>query len=544
MTYGPYSEARLTIAQKTALAEMRADVRKWVDNENRWMDWDFNFQDRWLEENTMAGKMWPGGVQPVAGEVVQSEMDGKVTLTAPTEGSVIRYSVASPAERKLCNQLPDSVRAASNTGLTLTNPGFPAEMYTIVSTKRQMMGFVYNKNNARGRGMQWSWFMGREKDTELFVKEDGTFMELACPTNMNVFVWDSRDAMWNGFDYGGKVDANGDWIGAKVTLDKVIVGLPYLFGNDRDIVWGQGGTDLHQVGFLKDGKPNEMYYAWPGIDLIEGPPPVYGTTPGIKSMIWSLTAFHFHSTATDGEDNQGSLKFTLDFRGLGPSRKETVFVAFHSYDYDECLYWQVGHMADLKPAGISHVFTQAVRKGYMDSKIRETIYTKEAPPIVDVKKPNGPNIMWMLVDDSTTDKWPESGNMALAGKMPGFAELKASGAVFYSHAYSAAPLCAPSQVSLLTGMNPGDVGGQHQFAAANMPGKANYRTVPPAEVKFFPEIARGWGYWATGAGKLDYQVGEVMPTFYVRMHAPQTCAPSNGMPERTSPKPSPSLSIG
>ena len=106
MTYGPYSEARLTSAQKTALAEMRADVRKWVDNENRWMDWDFNFQDRWLEENTMAGKMWPGGVQPVAGEVVQSEMDGKVTLFAPTEGSVIRYSVASPAERKLCNQLP------------------------------------------------------------------------------------------------------------------------------------------------------------------------------------------------------------------------------------------------------------------------------------------------------------------------------------------------------------------------------------------------------------------------------------------------------
>ena len=71
MSYGPYSEARLTVAQKAALTEMRADVKTWVETQNRWMDWDFNFQDRWLEENTMAGKMWPGGVQPFTAEVVQ-----------------------------------------------------------------------------------------------------------------------------------------------------------------------------------------------------------------------------------------------------------------------------------------------------------------------------------------------------------------------------------------------------------------------------------------------------------------------------------------
>merc|ERR1719473_2182563 len=49
-------------------------------------------------------------------------------------------------------------------------------------------------------------------------------------------------------------------------------------------------------------------------------------------------------------------------------------------------------------------------------------------PKHEVKKPNGPNILWMLVDDSTTDKWPESGNQALKGKMPGFEQLKKDGA--------------------------------------------------------------------------------------------------------------------
>jgi len=382
MSYAPYSEARLSAAQKAALVEMRAQVRTWVDTQNRYMDWNFNFQNRWLEENTMADVFWPGGVQPVTAEVTQQHspfwggIAGKLSLHAPTAGSVIRYSVVSPEERKACNQLPDAMRAKPYKQLSLTNPGFAAEDYTLVSSGKKMRGFVYNKKNGRGRGMQWSWFMGREKDGELFVSEDGTFMELACPTNMNVFVWDSRDAMWNGADYGGRVDASGNWIGAPATLDEVIVGLPYLFGPDRAIVWGSGGTALHQIGFNKPGKPNPKYYAWPDADLVAGPPPAYGTVPGIKSMIWSLDSFNFHTAAQNGEDNQGSLKFTLDFRGLGPSRKETVFVAFHSYDYDECLYWQVGTAATLKPSGTSHVFTQAVRKGYVDSKIRETVYTK------------------------------------------------------------------------------------------------------------------------------------------------------------------------
>jgi hypothetical protein len=63
-------------------------------------------------------------------------------------------------------------------------------------------------------------------------------------------------------------------------------------------------------------------------------------------------------------------------------------------------------------------------------------------------------------------------------------------------------------------MEPGDIGGQHQFAANEIPGKASYRTVPPPDVEFIPEKLRALGYYASAGGKLDYQVGDVMPIFF------------------------------
>ena len=124
------------------------------------------------------------------------------------------------------------------------------------------------------------------------------------------------------------------------------------------------------------------------------------------------------------------------------------------------------------------------------------------------------NVVWMLIDDVCANRFPEYGNGALTNMLPGFRELRDDGAVYYENFYSPSSVCAPSQVALFSGMEPGDIGGQYQFAPDSIPGKADYQTVPPPAVQFVPERLRGMGYWATGCGKLDYQVGKVMPTFY------------------------------
>ena len=126
-----------------------------------------------------------------------------------------------------------------------------------------------------------------------------------------------------------------------------------------------------------------------------------------------------------------------------------------------------------------------------------------------------PNVLWILLDDISTERFPEYGNTALEGLLPGWERLKQDpNTVYYEHFYSPSSLCSPSQVALFSGMEPADIGGQYHLALADLPGKAPYATVPPPDVKFLPEILRSMGYWSVGGGKLDYQVAEVVPTFY------------------------------
>ena len=119
------------------------------------------------------------------------------------------------------------------------------------------------------------------------------------------------------------------------------------------------------------------------------------------------------------------------------------------------------------------------------------------------------NVLWMLIDDVSIERFPESGNTALEGLLPGFDELKSDGAIFYDHLYAPSSICAPAQASVFSGMDPARIGAQHQFAGDNIEGLRKYKSTPPPEVEFMPEILRQEGYWSTGAGKLDYQVGDV-----------------------------------
>jgi hypothetical protein len=137
---------------------------------------------------------------------------------------------------------------------------------------------------------------------------------------------------------------------------------------------------------------------------------------------------------------------------------------------------------------------------------------KSSPP-----RPEQKNVVVLLIDDVSTERFPETGNAALKGKLPGLTELKEDGAVFYPHFYSSSSICAPAQSGLFAAMEPGNLGGQQQFASNEYPGKRSYKTVPPPEVQFIPEYLRAMGYYTTGGGKLDYQVADVIPTFYTKI---------------------------
>jgi hypothetical protein len=100
------------------------------------------------------------------------------------------------------------------------------------------------------------------------------------------------------------------------------------------------------------------------------------------------------------------------------------------------------------------------------------------------------NILWMLIDDVSVERFPESGNTALEGLLPGFDELKADGAIFYDNLYAPSSICAPAQASIFSGMDPGRIGAHHQFAGDNIEGLREYKSTPPPEVEFMPEILR------------------------------------------------------
>ncbi|MDI2132944.1 sulfatase family protein [Yinghuangia seranimata] len=72
--------------------------------------------------------------------------------------------------------------------------------------------------------------------------------------------------------------------------------------------------------------------------------------------------------------------------------------------------------------------------------------------------------------------------------------LAARGTVF-EHAYSAAPVCAPSRFALLTGVAPESNGPAHHMRA---------RAHVPAWMTTYPEILRGLGYYTTNNVKTDY----------------------------------------
>ena len=81
--------------------------------------------------------------------------------------------------------------------------------------------------------------------------------------------------------------------------------------------------------------------------------------------------------------------------------------------------------------------------------------------------------------------------------------------VRYTHAFTTAPVCAPSRAAIITGMYQTAIGAQHMRTTEDrvpeLPGP--YLAVPPFYVKAFPEYLRAAGYYTTNRAKTDYQFG-------------------------------------
>lgn len=80
--------------------------------------------------------------------------------------------------------------------------------------------------------------------------------------------------------------------------------------------------------------------------------------------------------------------------------------------------------------------------------------------------------------------------------------------VRYRRMFSTAGVCAPSRSAIITGMYANSIGSNHMRtvqASRAGNGLIDYETVPPPEVKCFPEYLRGAGYYCTNNSKTDYQ---------------------------------------
>jgi uncharacterized sulfatase len=101
-----------------------------------------------------------------------------------------------------------------------------------------------------------------------------------------------------------------------------------------------------------------------------------------------------------------------------------------------------------------------------------------------------PNIVWISAEDLS----PDLGSYGDAyAATPTLDQLAREGARF-THAFSSAPVCAPSRSAIITGMYPTTIGSMHMRS----------KVVPPPGVKAFTEYLRAAGYYCTNRSKTDY----------------------------------------
>jgi N-sulfoglucosamine sulfohydrolase len=117
-----------------------------------------------------------------------------------------------------------------------------------------------------------------------------------------------------------------------------------------------------------------------------------------------------------------------------------------------------------------------------------------------------PNIIWISNEDMSPRLGAYGDSIA---RTPALDRL-ARQSVRYTHAFTTAPVCAPSRAAIITGMYQTTIGAHHMRTTEDrvpeLPGP--YWAVPPFYVKAFPEYLRAAGYFTSNRAKTDYQFGE------------------------------------
>jgi arylsulfatase A-like enzyme len=110
-----------------------------------------------------------------------------------------------------------------------------------------------------------------------------------------------------------------------------------------------------------------------------------------------------------------------------------------------------------------------------------------------------PNILLLLAEDMSARVGAFGDAVAVT---PNLDALAAEG-VRYDNVFTTSGVCAPSRAALITGVHQNALGAGHMRSHGFA--EAQYRAVPPADVKAFPEHLRASGYFTYVASKLDYQ---------------------------------------
>jgi len=105
-----------------------------------------------------------------------------------------------------------------------------------------------------------------------------------------------------------------------------------------------------------------------------------------------------------------------------------------------------------------------------------------------------PNILWLTCEDSSPNLGCYGDSYAVTPNLDAFAERS----LRYRNAWSNAPVCAPARTTIISGMYPPSIGGEHMRSFTRLaPGQWMY-----------PSTLREAGYYCTNNSKTDYNLEE------------------------------------
>ena len=107
-----------------------------------------------------------------------------------------------------------------------------------------------------------------------------------------------------------------------------------------------------------------------------------------------------------------------------------------------------------------------------------------------------PTILLLMAEDMSSRVGAFGDPVAVTPSL----DALATQGVRYTNTFTTAGVCAPSRAAHILGMHQISTGTQHMRT-----GRLGYLSVPPAEVKAYPELLRTAGYYTFTDEKLDYQ---------------------------------------